>query len=249
MKKLLFLFYSILLISCSSNKKLKDGVYVSSNSVFEDYYIIDNDGTRFKLFYYSQEVKGEIYQHNNINIIKTDSTYFYKNLEIDYEVSGDGNENEHLLVEIDKDDYDFFFKKHPRISLYFIGFLDGKYTILKKLSAGENSITSDRIKNKIYEFKLVGIYNSCYNSFDECDLMGVAFKTRTYNLLHTYWNPKLEINLNSIVNKKLSQERFIKEIDKILNKHEFIVDNKKYVRFKTLAAFKGHSDESQFYNN
>lgn len=230
-------------LGCSVYDKNLDGKYVNVENFLYDYYVFDKKNSSFKYFYTDKTGRGKMFTDNSTLFLKTDSYYEYHNLDIGYlEYSDVWSGNDTLgIVSIDTLSFQKFKEKHPRLSLYFIGFTSGigkvitNPRIILELKTENNFFKIDDLEDIIGEFKIIGIHSECLikRGTNDCELFDKSFETKKYPL--SFWSgPLIKLDLDSLINKDLSQYRFIRAIDSFESNKRFYFDGKTYEKIERL---------------
>jgi len=244
---LLLVSIYLFLASCAPNLRSLNGRYVNVENIYNEYYVFDKKNASFTYYYSDKIGKGKFYTNKSTLFLKTDSLYKYNNLDIGYPEYSDtaGVDDTHGIISIDKLSFQKFKDKNPTLSLFFIGFrgiesrkLITNPTLILELKSGENIYKIDDNDEIVNDFKVIGLHNKCLPSrgIYDCELFDISFKTKIYGLMFGGLGPKIEISLESIANKNLSQYRFIRAIDSFESKKQFYFDGKTFKKIERLQG-------------
>lgn len=243
-KNYLILTITILsILGCSTYNKNLNGKYVNIENIYNDYYVFDKKNSSFTYFYTDKTGKGKMFTDKSTLFLKTNRYYEYNNLDIGYSEYSDVWSGSDTLgiISIDTLSFQKFKEKHPRLSLYFIGFNSnaGKIItnprIILELKKENNFFKIDGLDDIIGQFKIIGIHNECLikRGTNDCELFDKSFETKKYQLSF-FDGPEIKIELDSLINKNLSQYRFIRAIDSFDSKKRFHFDGKTYEKIERL---------------
>lgn len=232
---LFYILWCLLLVGCSTTSTL-NGTYRNNGNVFGDYYVLDNQTNRFEYFHhdFNRRTNGFFIQNESIITLKSDSINYYNNLDIVYDEKR-VHEMDKVKISFADNSFEMFKEKFPEIQLTII--LSGKriklglgYQMVLDLDSKENII---ELPDEYYDpeyFRVIGIKRNCdqNTSLENCEILQRLFQSRTYFLKESAFGIDVEINLVNILNKSLSQVRFIKIIDVLKTNEYFEVNDNRY---------------------
>jgi hypothetical protein len=236
-KIILFAICISAITSCGFNIRSLDGNYVYVEDIYGEYYTFDKKSDSFTYYDSYKVADGKVYNDKNTFFMKSDSIYYYKNVTIQYHARG-ANVDDKGVVRIEEEAFQQFEKKHPALSLFFIGFNHfsrKKPAVILELKSGDN-LFSMAGQSYVDSFKLIGLQNKCYptQNIYHCKLFDKTFETNMNLLGYAGFGVEIDIDLDKVLKLNLSQERNVRVIDSFDGKNKFYSNGKLYEKIKRL---------------